>query len=112
MPKSVKKIVRRNPTMKKKEIPEFAIVSTEMTDGNKIATTVQVIETKCLCKDYEGQDYFCKTHTPKVECPKCHCIESEVPIPDNAPSVIHYMCRVCGVFYMRNTEDGSYNYSA
>lgn len=62
----------------------------------------------CICEGYEGQGYFCTLHKPKVECPHCHCIDTEREIVDNMPSVKHYACNLCGTTYIRITETGEY----
>lgn len=64
----------------------------------------------CPCKGYEGQNYFCEVHEAKVECPKCHCIEAELEVPNKMPSVTNFRCRVCGIFYTRTDETGDIQY--
>ncbi len=61
-----------------------------------------------VCVDYEGQDYFCKVHEAKVECPECHCIDVERETRVHAPSIKNYRCTICGIFYMRREETGEY----
>lgn len=97
-------------------VPEvFVEIKTEEENPHDGSIAVQVtveditpVAPQCTCIGYEGQAYFCTLHTSKVECPRCHCVDTEQEIADPTPSVIHYKCKICGIFYLRQLETGEY----
>ena len=106
---------RKQRVMEYAKVPvtAVAIVEHDIVESNgKIAVqiTAEEIE-KCKCIQYEGEDFHCKIHTAKAECPKCKCIDTNLDVPGALTPMANYRCRVCGIFYMRNMIDGKYLYS-
>ena len=64
---------------------------------------------ECTCEGYEGQNWDCTEHEALFECPKCHCIKTEMhEWTGDMPPLKHYRCGMCGLSYNRDMEDGSY----
>ena len=92
-------------------LPILVVEETIETESNGIVARLKVISMpECSCKGYEGQDYFCKMHEAKVECPKCQCIDAEKEMANPMPSIKNYHCSICGIFYLRNIENGDYQF--
>ena len=62
----------------------------------------------CMCIDYEGQNWNCTVHDAKMECPRCHTIDTAREGHGPGPVPNHYMCNICGYWYGRNMETGEY----
>lgn len=95
------------------EHPDFIVGLTEAeTRDGAILTRLEVVDSAdvCSCVNYDGDEYFCKVHEPKVECPKCCSVGDERKLRSDEDAFLRFSCKVCGAFYVRNTEDGQYLY--
>mgnify|MGYP001586297126 CR=1 FL=1 len=93
--------------------PDFivSLIEKETETGGIIAQMEVLEKPSCGCVKYSGDNFFCRIHPPKVECPKCHCIDSEIEEKSDYPtSVKNYHCRICGEFYLRKMGNGSYQW--
>lgn len=84
-------------------------VSTILTSPIETATAI-IILPECNCVDFDGQDFFCKTHEAVTLCPHCHCVKAEKLV--NPYGVTNnYSCTICGHMYSRNMATGDYDYT-
>ena len=94
--------------IRKQPLPDFVVVSKSAEPNNgQIEERLEVFDLKCLCENYEGQNWDCKVHVPKYECPYCRGIDSEKEIEKQLPDK-RFRCLDCGYFYVRNMDTGKY----